>query len=51
MRDIIPVESIQERILQIRGKMVMLDRDLAKLYCVETKKIKQQVRTQHKTVP
>ena len=37
-------EMIQSRILFIRGKKVMLDRDLAELYGVETKHLTRQVR-------
>lgn len=36
-------ETIEGKILLIRNKKVMLDRDLAKLYEVETKYLKQQV--------
>jgi len=38
------VEVIAMKILEIRGKKVMLDRDLAKLYGVETKYLTRQVR-------
>jgi len=41
---IIPDESILSKIYFIRGKKVMLDRDLAFLYGVETKNLKRQVR-------
>lgn len=51
MNDIVPIEVIQKSILQIRGKMVMLDRDLAELYGVETRKLKQQVRRNIKRFP
>ena len=44
MKDLIPVESIASRIYLIRGMKVMLDRDLAELYGVETKRLKEQVR-------
>jgi hypothetical protein len=46
MRDvtIIPAERIEQSIYQIRGCKVMLDRDLAALYGVETKRLKEQVR-------
>lgn len=37
------VEQIESLILTIRGKQVMLDRDLARLYGVETKRLNQQV--------
>ncbi|MGR3301007.1 MAG: ORF6N domain-containing protein [Candidatus Scalindua sp.] len=40
----IPQESIEGKILFIRGKKVMLDRDLAALYGVETSYLKRQVK-------
>ncbi len=40
----IPQEVIASKILLIRGKKVMLDRDLAELYGVETKQLTRQVR-------
>lgn len=36
-------ESVMNKIYYIRGQKVMLDRDLAKLYGVETKQLKRQV--------
>ena len=41
---VIPVERIERAIYLIRGQKVMLDRDLAALYGVETKRLKEQVR-------
>jgi hypothetical protein len=41
---IIPDDIISSKIYLIRGKKVMLDHDLAKLYRVETKALKQAVR-------
>jgi len=38
------VEQIENLILSIRGKQVILDRDLARLYGVETKRLNEQVR-------
>ena len=38
------LDDIRSYILTIRGKQVMLDRDLAKLYGVETKRLNEQVR-------
>ena len=38
-----PVEQIESLIITIRGKQVILDRDLARLYGVETKRLNQQV--------
>ena len=40
----IPDELIHNKIYLIRGQKVMIDRDLAKLYGVETKCLKRQVR-------
>ena len=34
---LVPTEIIENKILLIRGKKVMLDRDLAALYCVLNK--------------
>ena len=39
-----PLEEIENLILTIRGKQVMLDRDLARLYGVETKVLNQAVK-------
>jgi hypothetical protein len=39
----IPSEIIQSKIYLIRGEKVMIDRDLAELYGVETKQLKRQV--------
>jgi len=44
MKDIVPVEMIEKRIYLIRGQKVMLDRDLAELYGVETRALNQAVR-------
>jgi phage regulator Rha-like protein len=41
---LIPQETIEDKILLIRGKKVILDRDLAVLYGVETKQLTRQVR-------
>jgi len=40
----IPAEIIASRIYFVRGQKVMLDRDLAELYGVQTKVLKQAVR-------
>ena len=39
-----PLENIENLILNIRGKQVMLDRDLARLYGVETRILNQAVK-------
>lgn len=49
--DIQPMESIESRILTIRGRQVMLDRDLAELYGVETKALNQAVKRNAKRFP
>lgn len=36
MSEVIPIERIESKILLIRGKKVLLDRDLAELYNVTT---------------
>ena len=43
-KDIIPIGQIEGRIYTIRGKRVMLDADLARLYGVTTKRLNEQVR-------
>ncbi|MCX5917624.1 MAG: ORF6N domain-containing protein [Deltaproteobacteria bacterium] len=40
----VPLERIQQAILMIRGKRLMLDADLAKLYGVSTKRLNEQVK-------
>ena len=44
MTDLVPLERIVSKIYLIRGKKVMLDRDLAELYEVETGQLKRAVR-------
>ncbi|MBI5675097.1 MAG: ORF6N domain-containing protein [Nitrospirae bacterium] len=44
MKELIPVEIIEKKIYLIRGHKVMLDRDLAELYKVETRVLNQAVR-------
>lgn len=41
MGEVVPVERIATKIYLIRNIKVMLDRDLAKLYSVKTKLLKQ----------
>jgi len=47
----IPVERIEKAILLVRGQKVMLDRDLAVLYGVETRVLNQAVRRNIKRFP
>jgi len=48
---LIPEERIIDKIYLIRGQKVMLDRDLAKLYGLETKVLKQQVKRNSERFP
>ena len=48
---IVPQEEISSLIYNIRGQQVMLDRDLAKLYGVETKRLNEQVKRNIKRFP
>ncbi|MBN1493463.1 MAG: ORF6N domain-containing protein [Candidatus Omnitrophica bacterium] len=50
-RDIVSVEIVGNKILLIRGKRVMLDRDLAELYGVETRILNQVVRRNRDRFP
>src|SRR5437660_8078731 len=47
----VPAENIQQSIYFIRGERVMLDRDLAALYQLPTKALKQAVRRNHERFP
>ncbi len=51
MQAIVPAEIIEQKILLLRGKKVMLDRDLAMLYGVETRVLNQAVRRNVKRFP
>ncbi len=44
MNEIIPIENVEKRILIVRGHKVMIDKDLAELYGVETKVLIQAVK-------
>lgn len=46
-----PIIPIENRILTVRGKQVMLDRDLAELYGVETKRLNEQVKRNAERFP
>ena len=50
-KDLVPSELIESKIFLIRNKKVMLDRDLAVLYGVETKALKQAVKRNPKRFP
>ena len=47
----LPNEAIMSKIYVIRGKKVMIDRDLAELYNVETRVLNQAVRRNAKRFP
>ena len=49
--DIVPTERIQQAILSVRGLKVMLDRDLAMLYGVETRVLNQAVKRNRDRFP
>jgi hypothetical protein len=51
MSDIVPQEVIETKIIFIRGKKVMLDRDLAMLYGVETRTLNQAMKRNKKRFP
>jgi hypothetical protein len=48
---IVPDEIIMNKIFLIRGQKVMLDRDLAELYDVETKRLNEQLKRNPKRFP
>lgn len=50
-QSLIPIERIEKRIFLLRGRKVMLDRDLAQLYEVETKVLNQAVKRNIKRFP
>lgn len=49
--ELIKVDDIKSRIFTIRGVQVMLDIDLAELYCVETKVLNQAVKRNKNRFP
>ena len=51
MKDLIPIERIEKRILLLRGQKVMLDTDLAELYGVETGALKRAVKRNRERFP
>jgi phage regulator Rha-like protein len=51
MNNLIPVETIAAKIYLIREQRVLLDRDLAQLYEVETRTLKQSVRRNIRRFP
>ena len=51
MPDIIPRKVIEKKIYEFRGKKVILDRDLAELYGVETRTLNQAVKRNEERFP
>jgi len=51
MTDLISQDQIENKIYMIRGKKVMLDKDLAGLYGVQTKRLNEQVKRNIKRFP
>jgi len=51
MSSFIPTEKIEQKILLIRGYKVMLDRELANLYCVRPIALRQQVSRNQERFP
>lgn len=50
-RQIVPLQTIEDRIFIIRGVKVILDKDLAELYGVPTKRLNEQVRRNRAKFP
>ena len=44
MSELIKHQDIRDRIIEVRGERVLLDRDVAELYGVETKRINEALR-------
>ncbi|UCE53610.1 MAG: ORF6N domain-containing protein [Desulfobacterales bacterium] len=51
MTDLVPIEAIVRKIVLVRGEKVLLDRDLAELYGVETRALNQAVSRNIKRFP
>ena len=51
MKDLIPQEVVENKIYLIRGHKVMVDRDLAVLYGIPTKRLNEQVRRNIRRFP
>lgn len=50
-RELLAAEMISAKIIEVRGEKVILDRDIAELYGVETKQLKRAVRRNRKRFP
>ena len=51
MSKVVPTEQIERAIFLIRGQKVMLDKDLAELYGIPTKRLNEQVKRNIKKFP
>jgi len=51
MNKMIPLERIEKKIFLIRSQKVMIDRDIAELYGVETRRLNEQVKRNIKRFP
>ena len=51
MEGVIPQKRVEQKIFLIRGLKVMIDRDLAQLYGVETKYLNRQVKRNKERFP
>lgn len=51
MKNLLPIENIERSIFYIRGQKVMIDADLARIYGVTTKRLREQVRRNKKKFP
>jgi hypothetical protein len=49
--EIVAQDAIEQKIFLIRGQKVMLDRDLAELYGVKTKRLNEQVKRNSRRFP
>jgi len=51
MSELIKHQDIKDRIIEIRGERVLLDRDVAELYGVDSKRVNEAVRRNHDKFP
>jgi hypothetical protein len=50
-QDLVPIQAIERRIFVLRGRRVMLDRDLAELYGAELKRLNEQAKRNRDRFP
>ena len=51
MNEIVKIENIQDLILELRDESVLLDKDVAQIYGVETKRINEAVKNNFEKFP